>query len=327
MHSFSQATALAAATLATIGLAQSHVDIFREAIRKPNATRSIRFNPYPDVRHLADLEWTWRVNISDSLSNPYDNRSTEFTVRTSYDFTYEGAPTDSTLEEAVPGLGNQSFCAVQLIWTDSGWPANITNLWTDENTNSTSCAPVLGQDCVDAIIQSTGTNNGAWDRTCGSQGGSWERAPQCASSLGYMYSLRRVSAKNFPKLNNANSGESFAGLSSMEYSDLDNKTIYENYLNSIHMVLINAPVDLIRGNQSSFSTDAPTKLLCMRVNTSRRDVNEDEGDGNDGDDGGNQGGNEGGNGGDGGNAAGRDAANWWTMIGGLMIAAVIGAAL
>ncbi|KAK0662924.1 hypothetical protein QBC41DRAFT_329476 [Cercophora samala] len=330
MYSFSKAAALATVSLVTLASAQSNLDVALAAYSNPNATHNITFNPYPNVKQLADLEWTWRINISDSLTDPFFNVSTDFIVRTSYEFIWEDSPLNSTLAEAIPELGNQSFCAVQLVLSERGWPANITNLWTDEDANSTSCAPVLGQDCVDAIIKSAGSNNGG---PCLSPGGRWEDAPECASSLGYMYSSRLVSGKQFIDLSQARSGVPFTGLASRQYSDLDNKTLYENYLNDIHMLFINAPVDLVREN-GIFDTHAPKQLLCMRVNTSRREVDDDDEGGNDeGNDGGNDDGNggndseEGNEGGDGGNAAGRDSANWWTMTGALLITAMIGVAL
>ncbi|KAK4205763.1 hypothetical protein QBC40DRAFT_270827 [Triangularia verruculosa] len=338
MYTFSKATALA--SLAALASAQSNLEIAREAYRNPNDSYPIKFKPFPAAqsRQLAGLEWTWRVNITDSLTDPFNNQSTDFTVRTSYEFIYEGAPLNSTLNETLPGLGNQSFCTVQLILKDAGWPANVTNLWTDENANSTSCAPVLGQDCVDAIIKSVGHNNGG---TCGDPGGSWGDAPECASSLGYLYQERLVTGRSFGNLASARSGEPFATMASSEYSDLDNKTLYENYVNVIHVVLLNAPVSLARGANGAFPSDDPKALICMRVRTSQRDVDDGEGGNNDsgngdGDsDGGNGGGNdgndeegsEGGNEGGGGNAAGRDAANWSTMIGALILTAFVGAAL
>ncbi|KAK4174745.1 hypothetical protein QBC36DRAFT_347682 [Triangularia setosa] len=286
---FFQSNSTSRASLATLAAGQSNLDIARESYRNPAATRFITFNPYPTLRQLADLEWTWRVNISDGRSNPFDNESSDLK------FT-ERAPPNSTLAEAVPELGNQSFCT----------------------------------DCVDAIIRSTGSNNGG---PCESPGGSWEMAPECASSLGYMYSSRLVSGKQFGDLRKARSGEAFTGLSSRDYSDLNKKTLYENYLNGIHLILLNAPVDLIRDPNGGFRTEVPKSLLCVRVNTSQREVNDDKGGGSDGSNGDGDGGsgsgegNEGGNGSDGGNAAGRDAAPWWTMTGALSITAVIGVAL
>ncbi|KAK4640156.1 hypothetical protein QC761_604505 [Podospora bellae-mahoneyi] len=336
MHSFSKATALAAASLVTLASAQTRLEIAEQALQNPNATRNITFNPYPDVIPLADLEWTWRVNISDSLTDPFNNRSDDFTVRTSYDLTWGGAPRNSTLAEALPELGNNSFCTVQFLLTDRGWPANITNLWTDKDTDDTSCVPILGPDCVNSIIRSTGLNNGG---PCQNPGGTWTDAPECASSLGYMADSRLLPGRMFVDLSKARSGSMFFSLQSEEYSDLDNKTIYGNYHNAIHMMLVNAPVQLVRSLNGGFPTDAPKRLLCMRVNTSQREVVDDEdgndggngGDGGDGGDGGNDNeeGNEGGNGGggDGGNSAGRDAANWWIMTGALLITVVIGAAL
>jgi len=333
MHSLTQATALAVTLLSAVVSAQNNLDVAKEAYRNPNDTRSIRFKPYPDTPHLADLEWTWRVNISDSRSNPQSNRSTSFTVRASYDFTYHNVPLNATLDDALPQLNNLSFCQTWYVPSNRGWPANLTNLYTDAHTNSTSCAPVLGEDCVDAIIRSMGSNNGAPGFACTTPGGSWEKLPECASSLGYLHDWQGgQTTMGTSKLNGANSGEAFASLTSLDYEDVSNKTIYENYLNAVHMVLLNAPTGLITGNDTSggFATREPKRMMCMRVGTAQREVDDDEGGnggGGDSDGNGGDGGDQGGNGGDGGSAAFHEVVNWWALASGMTLAAFMGIAL
>ncbi|KAK8097047.1 hypothetical protein PG999_012991 [Apiospora kogelbergensis] len=272
--------------------------LLNQAAANPNATRSIKFRPFPSYSgnndRLRNLEWSWRVNISDFYAA---NASPSFSedglledphvIVNTYDFSWPGG---GNLSEQI-GTTNP-FCI-----SAAGsfvWPANVTNRYADGDPNSPDCGAVLGEACRDAIVRQ-GASSAGLDK-CSGPSKFWKTLPECAGSLGYAGSLDSFSSVTTFDFNGYNgtkpdpnakgpasnatrvpggtpnpaSGTGFFAWNSYP-RNATNMTEYYDATNRLHIVMINAALPIVNGWASK-----PT-LMCMRVNTTKLEV-EDEPD-------------------------------------------------
>lgn len=231
------------------------------------------------------------INVTDAVTGaeqPVENPSF---VSTTWDFTWSSG---GNISQA---LGNSAGPLCLSILHVMAYPANVTNLYTDENTNSTDCTPILGEACVRAIL-GEGSNFSSGIK-CNSPGKSWSRLPECNNTLGYA-AKERLDEKLFNRtfgggvatanLNpdpfnspNANtsaernrtfgitSGKGFMGLHSGVIPGANATDTYLAAANSLQLLMISHGF----GSRSL----GETQLHCMRANTTKLPVDEDENEG------------------------------------------------
>ncbi|KAL0932127.1 uncharacterized protein CTRU02_213080 [Colletotrichum truncatum] len=267
-------------------------EIYREAITNPKATRSIKFTPFSDISYPSnrgDREWTWRVNVTDFAFPPAINvtdiKGNPITidsphhVSTTYDFQWSGG---GNISDAL-GTTTEPFCVTAP--DIKVYPANVTDLYSEENADSTDCTPVLGEDCVRAIL--TKGNNLSFEDKCNGIKSIWTSFPECSSTLKYASeaNLGRqlfgsyggfglVTINIVPDGTNARnttaernrtlgitSGEGFLGFHS---GVIPGSNATERYLAAANRVQI-----LMISHAFRDASVGDTELLCMRVNTTR----------------------------------------------------------
>lgn len=193
-------------------------------------------------------------------------------ISTTYDFEWPGG---GNLSEALQG-STRPFCISS---PDVVFPENVTDLYTEDNANSTDCTPVLGDDCVQAILRIG--NNISFREKCTPPSTIWSQIPECNATLGYA-ARARLNQETFASfgiftanlspdptnsgLNSTNtrnktagisSGEGFVGLHS---GVIEGSNATEKYLaaaSRLHILMIS----------HTFENGGNAELLCMRVNT------------------------------------------------------------
>ncbi|KAK7953032.1 hypothetical protein PG988_013726 [Apiospora saccharicola] len=263
--------------------------LYEQAAANPNATRSVKLHPFgwysgqnPD--YYRDIEWSWRVNVSDFAATDADSTSGDGTPLvdphvelTTYDFSWAGG---QNLSDQI--RTNHSVClTVAMSYT---WPANITNRYADGNTDDGSCDAVLGEACRRAI-ETKGQSRPQTDQ-CESPTTSWADLPECAGSFGYARTRSRFSGTSSFDLNgyngtknrvgssgrggtlvpggtpNPTSGTGFLAFNSYP-RNATNETEYYEAANRLHVVMINAMLPINNGAMGA------ARLYCMRVNTTK----------------------------------------------------------
>lgn len=182
-------------------------------------------------------------------------------MRIDYDFSWPGGGSlDST-----PGAAknpNGTFCvAAPISW---GTAKNITDKYTDANTHSTDCTPVLGSACVDAILTASAENDDGTGLGCFHR--SWSKYPECADTFGIAeyapydkQGLELETNSLMPRY--LMSGGVYHGLTeSGLLPDTNSPGLYESAVNMLQVVLLRPPA---AGPGEGFSP----ALHCMRVNT------------------------------------------------------------
>lgn len=180
-------------------------------------------------------------------------------VNTVYDFEWPGG---GNISSAL-NYSTDPFCisTIDMI----GMPANVSNLYTESNAESSDCGPILGDKCVSAITDTLSSLPGG--SGCYANPTGWFSLPSCASTLGYAYSQTpkhrsAIQTWNFNNASNSSgsslSGEAFWGAMS-DASNGTNTTTYESAVNQLQIMLITPAVG---------SGQPVPQLLCMRVNTS-----------------------------------------------------------
>ncbi|GKT95249.1 hypothetical protein Ct61P_13099 [Colletotrichum tofieldiae] len=251
-------------------------DIFREATAAPNATRSIRFRPFEGSggtnAQLEQDEWTWRVNVTE-FGLPYlasnfsaVNISNPSYFTTTYDLTW---PAGGNISAAMRG-SNSPFCVTTF---DYLFPANVTDMYTQENTNSTDCEHILGEDCLNKLFYEG--NNLDGDQCVRP---AWNEIPECSGTLGaavrasaggrpFTFSLS-TSDINLDSENNAlndaqpiQSGEGVWAFESGVINRADATQGYLDATNRLQIFMFNTWIDIRNGRVSK------PNVLCMRVNT------------------------------------------------------------
>ncbi|KAL0939182.1 uncharacterized protein CTRU02_205792 [Colletotrichum truncatum] len=250
------------------------LEIYREAMRAPNATRSITLKPWEWARgndpRLARQEWTWRVNVTDislpHLASRFPSISNPHFVSTTYDFTWLGGGNISrTL-----GGSTSPFCITTV---DTVFPPNITNLYNESNTHTSDCEAVLGSDCRSKL--DTDGNNLRAGR-CGSPRTIWSKIPECSATFGYAlqpefdtyspFGLSTFNINGQPGNNTRNDTESFMsgdGFFEMNTGIINGSeaaAAYHNATHNLQLFMFNTWIDIVNGQISR------PNVLCMRVN-------------------------------------------------------------
>lgn len=251
-------------------------DMTKSAVLNPNATRSIRFNPYGENAdgNLTDASWTWRVNVTDiSLPGVEMGHETDAIPRlitTTHDFTWPGGGNvSSQIGEDVP------FCVKSgHFW--SGFARNVTNAFTEDDASSTSCIPALGAACVSAILDDPMLeDDGCSARSLGKE--RWDRLPQCSRSLDYAEwadsTKRGAFIPQGGDLNNAESNMSsnweltsggmfmYAQTGLYETGADEADRAWKNESRALQIVLIQTFAETGEGREKT------SQLLCTRVTT------------------------------------------------------------
>lgn len=161
----------------------------------------------------------------------------------------------------------------------------MTNAYTDDNTDSVDCTPVLGEECVKAILEDGA--NSAGGPYCGGPRTTWSQLPECASTIGYASDTSQygigttnlnsgnstanstINGKTVPHPNRE-SGDGFYSTSSGAINGT-NTTAYYAATNQLHVVMINTMLPI-----SSGGGIGNPNLLCMRVNTTILDESHDD---------------------------------------------------
>ncbi|KAI1122994.1 hypothetical protein F5Y10DRAFT_252869 [Nemania abortiva] len=268
----------------------SSLELVINAQQHPNATRGVVFKPFESgTASIADLEWTWRINVSDfaapnaepdPVSGGFQTTDTHI-ITTSYDFNWLGPQNSST---ELSGTAARFCLTVADSLTDL--PANITNAYTENDTNSVSCVSTLGQACVDAILSSSRFTGDPINGYCRGPSQIWSGIPACQTTFGYTRMVSRyfdlvTSSRGFSNetsgITNAftNGGGWFGYFSSPQNGSGSNE--YYTAVNRLHVVMVN-PILAPQGDFERGYTQNP-QLLCMRVNATKLATNDTNGDG------------------------------------------------
>ncbi|CAJ2500713.1 Uu.00g035660.m01.CDS01 [Anthostomella pinea] len=258
-------------------------DLIEKANQNPTLTQSVSFKPLEqywqflgDGSVIKDAEWTWRINVTNIDAPDADTNGsiTGSHVVETYDFTWLVSGNIST---ALDGTTNRLCVKTLGDWVDL--PANVTNAYGDNDRDSTDCGPVLGQDCVNAIL-AQGSRPSATDCNFNLASSSWAQIPECRDSFGvtskafhgfseqyYGFSLFKNNSKILT------SGRGFL-WNITEPVDGTNSRSFHNLANKLHILLLDM----------SFSFVAPGKypgpqLLCTCVNTTKLSEVDIDGDG------------------------------------------------
>ncbi|KAF2967597.1 hypothetical protein GQX73_g5985 [Xylaria multiplex] len=260
------------------------------AQQHPNASRGVTFKPFEfeegsssAASAFRDIEWAWRVNVSDFAA---PNSTTGETgdihlVTTSYDFNWPDSDELSTELNS----STTRFCLTMADLHDL--PVNVTNAYTENDTNSTSCVSTLGQACVDAILKGGSFRGDAASRYCQGPSQVWSNIPECQDTLGYTskvahsFSLDTISrgfnnhtAQNATKV--FINGGGWSGYFSSPQNSSGSNTYY-TAMNRLHIVMINALRASSTGFEDGYSQGI--QLFCMRVNATKLPTDDTNGDG------------------------------------------------
>ncbi|KAI0538436.1 hypothetical protein GGR58DRAFT_468347 [Xylaria digitata] len=263
------------------------------AQQHPNATRGVTFKPFGfeegtsgEIPAFRDIEWAWRINVSDfatpnsTTDGPGETRDTHV-VTTTYDFNW---PASDELSTKLNG-STARFCLTTADFHDL--PVNVTNAYTENGTNSTSCVSTLGQACVDAILKGGKFEGDPTSRYCQAPSQNWPGIPECQNTLGYTSKVARyftldTISRGFSNYTTQNVTKAFinGGGWSGYFSAPQNSSGSNEYytaMNRLHIVMINALQASSTGFESGYSQGA--QLLCMRVNATKLPTNDTNGDG------------------------------------------------
>ncbi|KAK6954543.1 hypothetical protein Daesc_004510 [Daldinia eschscholtzii] len=272
-------------------------EVLRNANRNPTLTRSLPYKPFqgswsylPEDSVLRNAQWTWRINVSDVVAPSAESQQSSSTsgpitdphvASTTYDFTWSTEGNMSTALGGAPG----PLCFVQLgDWVDL--PVNVTNLYTEDSAQSTSCVPVLGEACVNAILAAEKSLNSEY--CFNPQRKLWSELPECQSSFGYsqkashhfdlfssglsLYDNRTTNSTSDDLF--WESGQAFYRNVSEPLNGSNSQTFLQNS-NRLHVLLLSTTLpDPTNPTYKLSERD----LLCMRVNATKLpevDLNDD----------------------------------------------------
>ncbi|KAH8898664.1 hypothetical protein GQ53DRAFT_758932 [Thozetella sp. PMI_491] len=260
--------------VAPVDVDDSSMELIVAAKKSPNITRSVTFKLFSsnieESQNLQNIEWTWRANISD-VDVPHVHVSNSQTLHDphimaeTFDFSWPGG---GSLYTSLNG-SSSPFCVTTL--ADLAAPANVSNLYTNSNTNSTDCTSVLGQNCVNAIAGSLKSPNG---NTCNSPDQSWSALPECADTLGYALSLSpgRRDSLSTVNLNGNGTSPSFGNVAQQSGQEFwapmtggfDGKNTSEFLRLSTGLKVVAFKATIPTGTHKVDTS----QVLCMRVNAS-----------------------------------------------------------
>ncbi|KAK3984475.1 hypothetical protein QBC44DRAFT_385727 [Cladorrhinum sp. PSN332] len=282
-----------------------------ELSRTPNETRAITFRPFPLDPDIGDVDFTWRVNVTDI---PTPNTETSWPItypsRTKttpdargidivYSLSWSPAGNSTTFESLLTTPRSPKICATHL-YALALLARNVTNAY-----NATEgCASVLTQPCVDAILSQT-TSYASLNATHCSPGNTpWHNLPECASTLGYAYHQQEprgwYGVMSGTTMMPRGNREGFNWIGPLIY-DSSEERAYEKGVNMLHVLLVHSNA-LSRAGLSEEEVEVWERarrrpfLACLRVreeevdegiytsSVQRGDDDVEEGQGRDGDD-------------------------------------------
>ncbi|KAH6693943.1 hypothetical protein F5X68DRAFT_228347 [Plectosphaerella plurivora] len=247
-----------------------------DARTHPNLTRSVKFNPYDTVlesqwnNDIKFVEWEWRVNVSEfAVPNarlPDKPDTIPRMISTTYDISWPsgGNMSEQLKNDTVP------FC-VRAHYFDKGLSRNVTNAFTEEDADDTSCSSVLGTECVSAIMQQELMVNG----TCQHPDTPWSRLPACSDSFGFSVEDRKAQATmwgmadlNGPRNGSdgtdwqyQSGGQIFSSTTSIFDPGADDAgRLFRNESRALQVIVLSTV-------PPSENKQEAVKLLCMRVDT------------------------------------------------------------
>lgn len=167
---------------------------------------------------------------------------------------------------------------------------NVTNAWPEANTDSPDCAPVLGQACVDAILE-TGKLDSDKDKGGCRLSTSWTHLPECKDTL---YSPAPAGGNedlSSERHDNGWRGTITRGINSLEsggilndglmnyiYDGKESASFYTSAVNMLQILLLHSlPPSPALQNVSA----REPFLACMRVKTDKLAVDEEKQGGDD----------------------------------------------
>lgn len=210
-------------------------------------------------------------------------------VSTTYDFAW---PAKGNISDALDGATGP-FC-IRAATNAVDLPVNLTNGYTEEDGNSASCAPILGQQCVDAILALIPKPTGEDCHFFESK--PFDELPECQDSLGaalpsfqeFFFGtplIRNITAagndtkeKGFTE--EWNHGSAFYTNISATQNGSDSRA-YHYAANRVHMFLMSAelPTNPDAPPTAILPTTGGPELLCMRVNATKLPNVDVDGDG------------------------------------------------
>ncbi|GKT45985.1 uncharacterized protein ColSpa_06166 [Colletotrichum spaethianum] len=185
---------------------------------------------------------------------------------TTYDLTW---PNGGNISAGLRG-SKSPFCITTF---DYPFPANVTDMYTEANTNSTDCEFILGEDCLNQLYYEG--NNLDGDQCVRP---SWRDIPECNGTLGaaiqtsaaggpFTFSLS-TSDINLDSANNSLtdaqpilSGEGLWAFESGVINGADAAQGYLESTNRLQIFMFNTWINITNGRVSK------PNILCMRVNT------------------------------------------------------------
>ncbi|RYP04162.1 hypothetical protein DL764_004629 [Monosporascus ibericus] len=264
-------------------------EVIQRANRDPTLTRSVPLRPFErywgflaEDSVLRDAEWTWRINISNIEAPDADNYygdaiADPHVTSVTYDFSWSA---DGNISTALDGASGP-LC-VMTLQDAVDLPVAATNGYTEDNGDSSSCEPVLGRECVAALLAQVpkprGTDCMFPIRT------PWSEVPECRDSFG-AFSPYGQSFMDWPLRRNVSddrdggrrewlSGQVFYSNVSKPL-DGGNSRLYNYMANRVHIMMIS--VELPTGHEGQRA--GGPELLCMRVNATELPEVDTDGDG------------------------------------------------
>ncbi|RWA09082.1 hypothetical protein EKO27_g6024 [Xylaria grammica] len=252
-------------------------DAIDNASRYPTLSRSVTFRPFEqdwgsltDSSAIRNSEWTWRINVTNIAASDADLRNaTEdaHVVAATYDFAWS---VDGNISAALDH--STSPLCIASLGGEVDLPVNITNAYKEDS--GSSCVPVLGQACVDAMLAQAPVP-GLQD--CNETAAiSWSSIPECRDSFGVSSRTQGVFSVSRPGFNlstNAKySWESGQGFfwDVKEPVSGTNSQVYHNLGNKVHILMMYTD---LRGRKLG------PQLLCSRANVTELPDNGPDDDG------------------------------------------------
>ncbi|RYP85300.1 hypothetical protein DL770_005046 [Monosporascus sp. CRB-9-2] len=262
-------------------------EVIQRANRDPTLTRSVPLRPFErywgflaEDSVLRGAEWTWRINIS-SIEAPdadsYDAVADSHVASVTYDFSW---PADGNISTALDGASG-TLCLMTLL-DAVDLPVAATNGYTEDDGDSTSCEPVLGRECVAALLAQVPKPRGTAcmlpTRT------PWAEVPECRDLLG-AFEPYGQSFFGLPLGSNVSddrdggrrewlSGQVFYSNVSRPLDGADSR-LYNYMANRVHMMMMSVELPAAHEGQ----TAGGPELLCMRVNATELPEVDTDGDG------------------------------------------------
>jgi hypothetical protein len=198
-------------------------------------------------------------------------------VSTTYDFNWPDS--NGVISDQLNGTSS-GFCLTVVDWTDL--PVNLTNAYTEKDGNDTSCIPVLGQACVNAILSNGRNFRGPTCRSVPQK--PWSEFPECQSTLGYMATTperfgtlsmsRGLGNNNHNATSSSANGAGWFGSFSTPQNG-SGSTTYYTAANQLQIAMVSAVLSF----QNDTQYLAGSELLCMRVNATQLPTRDTDGDG------------------------------------------------